>query len=323
MPAPSSQWSSALQDLWRKESQWSKAADEHKKTLRSWNGPLIAVGFIGVVLSMISPYIVPQTLKPEEWTLQQYVLTVLGPMLVTGAALLTREILGPKQGHQWIAAREISEALKAEGYIFAAAAPPYSDITAAPPLLAARVDELTAGAQTAVPLPPPVDTPARPQQPLTTADYISQRVEDQCKIHIVGARGYARRLKGWRGVAIVLMLVSAGLGVIAGLTKQAAVNVWVAVVSTAIATVTAYVAASRLEFLTATYAATTERLEALVRRWRAKQAPTRAEADRFVLDCEAVLAAQNRTWIDELSKRVSEMLQTDPPPPPAPPPAAI
>jgi hypothetical protein len=268
---------------------------------------------------MISPYIVPQTLKPEEWTLQQYVLTVLGPMLVTGAALLTREILGPKQGQQWIAAREISEALKAEGYIFAAAAPPYANANTAPPLLAARVDELTDGAQTVVPLPPPVDNPARLQQPLTTADYISQRVDGQRKHHLDGARGYARKLKGWRGVAIVLMLVSAGLGVVAGLTKQAAVNVWVAVVSTALATVTAYVAASRFEFLAASYAATTERLEALVRRWRAKQDPMRAEADRFVLDCEAVLAAQNHTWGDELSKRVSEMLQADPPPPPPPP----
>jgi hypothetical protein len=316
MPEPPPQWSNVLQDLWRKQSQWSKAADAHKKTLRSWNGPLIGVGFIGVVISMISPYIVP--LEPEAWTLKQYVLTVLGPLLVTGAALLTREILGPKQGQQWIAAREISEALKAEGYIFAAAAPPYSDVSAAPPLLAARVDELIAGAQTVGPLPPPVDNPARPHQPLTTADYISQRVDGQRETHIDGARGYVGRLRSWRGVAILLMLVSAGLGAIAGLTKQAAINVWIAVVSTALATVTAYVAASRFEFLAASYAATAERLEGLVRRWRAKQDPTRAEADRFVLDCEAVLAAQNRTWGDELSKRVSDKLQADSPPPPAP-----
>lgn len=314
MPEPTPQWRNVLQDLWNKQSQWSKAASDHKSGLRSWNGPLIIIGFIGVVISTISPYIVPQTLKPEDWMLQQYILTAVGPVLVTIAALLTREILGPKEQQQWIKAREISEALKAEGYIFAVSAPPYSDPTNAPDLLATKIDELTAGTETVGLLPNAIDDPKRPRSPLTIEDYITTRVHDQSTFHTADARVYARKLSMWRSAAITLMVASSALGVVAGFAKQAAINVWVAVVSTALATVTAFVTASRFEFLAASYATTSERLEALVRRWRAKQAPSHAEADRFVLDCEAALAAQNHTWSDELSKRLNEKLKTAPSP---------
>ena len=335
MPEPTVQWRTTLEDLWNKQSQWSSAANSHKSAHRSWNGPLIGFGFVGVVLSTISPSMVALTAsKPAEWTVLQYVLALAGPVIVAVTALLTREILGPKSEQKWIKAREISEALKAEGYIFAVAAPPYTDPTTAPDVLAAKIEELTAAGDGLGPLPlASADDPGiarqatdrkptgkkasdpKPREPLSLDQYIERRVKAQCAYHDRDALGFARMLSRWQAVAIALMALSAALGVIAGIGKQASINVWVAVVSTALATLTAHVAASRFEFLAASYAATSERLQRLVTKWHAKQNPTAAEKDRFVLDCEAVLAAQNRTWADELSKRVIDRLKAAPKPP--------
>ncbi|HEX3481327.1 MAG TPA: DUF4231 domain-containing protein [Kofleriaceae bacterium] len=348
MAAPTDPWRTTLARLWTKQSQWSAAANNYKKAHRSWNGPLIAIGFLGVVISTVSPHLVAKTATtPDEWTVLQYVLAVAGPVIVAVAALLTREILGPKSEHKWIKAREISESLKSEGFIFAVGAPPYSDPKTAPRLLAAKMNELApaAGPDGLGPLPaatvngPRTDEPAsskkppgpKPHEPLTLDEYIDRRVNAQCTYHDGEARRFAGALARWQGVAIALMAVSAALGIIAGFGKQASFNVWVAVVSTALATVTAYVTASRLEFLAATYAATSERLQSLVTNWQAKDNTAAAERDRFILDCEAVLAAQNRTWADELSKRVIDRINaarppgappSGEPPPAAPPPAA-
>jgi SMODS and SLOG-associating 2TM effector domain 1/Protein of unknown function (DUF4231) len=326
MPEPSESWRKTLADLWEQQSQWSSAADTYKSSLRSWNGPLILVGFIGIVLSTVTPYLVPQTTKPDDWTAWQFVLAVAGPVLVAIAALLAREILGPKSEQKWIKAREVSEALKAEGWIFAAGAPPYSNPDTAPELLATKMTELKSGAEGLGPLPlpkPPRDP--RPQTRLTPQQYVEQRVKTQCKFHDDDARKNVRTLARWRAVVVVLMVVSAALGIIAGFGKQASINAWVAVVSTALATVTAYVTASRFEFLAASYAATSERLRNLATKWGAKQNLTPTENDRFILDCEAVLAAQNRTWANELSKSVVDRLNAQPQaasPAVAPPPAA-
>jgi conflict system pore-forming effector with SLATT domain/uncharacterized protein DUF4231 len=313
MSEPSDRWRKTLAALWEQQSQWSSAADTYKGDLRSWNGPLILVGFIGVVLSTVTVYLVPQTTKPDQWTSWQFALAVVGPVLVAVAALLTREILGPKTEQQWIKARKVSEALKAEGWIFAAGAPPYSDPDTAPELLATKMIELKSGAEGLGPLPPP-RTPRdpRPQTRLTPQQYVDQRVLTQCTFHDDDARKNVKTLARWRAVAVVLMVVSAVLGIIAGFGKQASINVWVAVVSTALATVTAYVTASRFEFLAASYAATSERLRNLATKWGAKQNLTPTENDRFILDCEAVLAAQNRTWADELSKSVVDRLNAQP-----------
>lgn len=315
MPDRAKQWHSTLADLWTTQSQWSRAADAHKAAQRSWNGPLIVVGFVGVVFSTISPYAIAEmTSSSDNDSILQFVLTIIGPLLVTLAAILTREVLGPKEEQKWIHAREVAEGLKAEGYIYAADAPPYADPTTAPTLLATKIDELVG--DLVEPLPPPKkEDRTKPHDPISVDDYIAQRADGQRTFHEDDARKFADSLATWRWAAIVLMTVSGALGVIAGVAKAASLNVWIAVVSTALATVVAYVHVSRLEFMAATYAATARRLQGHVRAWKAKVAPSPAERDRFILDCEAVLAAQNRAWSDELSKRVIERLKVNAPPP--------
>jgi len=235
---------------------------------------------------------------------------MVGPVLVAASTFLTHSLLGPKTEQQWVKARLLSEALKAEGYIYAAAAPPYSDPVAAPAQLAKKIAALVQeyGGPAALPDADLSRVSARPHDLLDLTGYVERRLKDQLKEHEKGAKKHASELGRWRLLTGALSLLAVVLGVIAG-TKLVSINVWVAVVSTAIASATAYVHATRLEFLAASYAKTAERLDNLRIAFTASP-PTGDAQARFILDCEAELAAQNRVWSDELTKK-----------PPTPPPA--
>jgi hypothetical protein len=307
-------WRAALAALWLKQSRWSRTGDRLKNANRSWTGPLVATGFAGVVFSTLSPEILKGFSSPEAWKGAQFAITVAGPLLVACSGVLTRELLGPKSEQAWIKARGVSEDLKSEGYIYAAGAPPYADRAAAPEALLGRIDAIAAGTDDVGPLAEPAPEAAKgaqhPTEALTVDDYIRRRVDTQRRYFQDHAGSYETRLRFWRRASILLALLSTGLGILAGARKLAAFNVWVAVLSTAIATIAAFVYASRFEFQAASYFATGERLENLVNRWRVTASQDRDHGARFVLDCEAALATQNRAWREEFSKRVEEKLKT-------------
>lgn len=313
-------WRSALAAVWQKQSSWSRTAKRLKVAHRSWTGPLLGLAFLGVVLSTVSPQMIHWLGSPDSpdvWSGMQFALSIAGPVLVAVSAVLTRDLLGPKSEQSWIKARGVSEDLKAEAYVYAAGAPPYGDREAAPADLLARADALADKATNIGRLDdadPDIEK-TYPHHPLSIDDYVAQRVSGQIDWHRAGARDNGDRLRRWRNRGIALAVVSAGFGVAAGARQAATLNVWVAVVSTAIATVTTFVYVNRFEFLAASYFATSQRLQDLINRWRVARDHGIEQGGRFVLDCEAVLAAQNRSWRDELSKRVSEELKAPLPTP--------
>jgi hypothetical protein len=274
-------WSNALAALWAKQSRWSQTANRLKAVHRSWTGPLIVAGFVGVILSTISPelarWLGSAQGSPAPHGGLLFVLTIAGPLLVTCSAVLTRELLGPKSEQAWIKARGISEDLKAEGYIYAAGAPPYGEKDTAPQSLATRIAALTEKADDIGLLDdgdPDIET-KHPHQPLSTEEYIERRMSRQIDYYVTDARRNGDRLRLWRGVGVALAVVSAALGVIAGVQKAISINVWVAVISTAMATVTAFVYISRFEFLAASYFATSECLRDVINYWRSAEGSRR------------------------------------------------
>lgn len=314
-----SRWTNTLGDLWRVQSQWSRKAVALKAKYRSWTGPLVLMGFAGVVLSTLSPELVRALSADghQDGGTLRVAATIAGPLLVAIAAALTRELLGRKSEQQWVKARGVAEGLKAEGYIYAAGAPPYLDRPAAPEQLARKMGDLIAAGEgiTDLPDPDPKAVEKRPHAPLTADEYIAGRGQEQIAFHQKEARAQNRRLESWRAVGVALAVLSAVLGVIAGVRKSASINVWVAVVSTAIATVTALVYAGRFEFFVTTYWSTAQKLGSLIRTWQASADQSAGQRGRFVLDCEAVLAAQNQLWAAELTKRIrDEMKQAENPP---------
>ncbi|HKE96813.1 MAG TPA: SLATT domain-containing protein, partial [Povalibacter sp.] len=181
----------------------------------------------------------------------------------------------------------------------------------APQQLATAVNEMTATAANELgPLPPAAQglEQKHPHDVIDEQAYITRRVQPQADFHERGALDNRNKLQRWRTVGLLLAVVAAALGVIAGVQKNASINVWVAVVSTAIATLTSFIYAGRFEFFAATYFATATKLRGRLRIWQAAADKSRAELDRFILEIEAILATQNQGWVSELSKRASEEL---------------
>lgn len=299
-------WTAAIDALWRDQNRWSKRADELAGKHRSWLGPLALLGLLGVVLSTLTPEILRWFgLTKADASAMRMLVTLVGPVIVAGTAFLSRELIGPKTEQLWVRAREISEALKAEGFIYATGAPPYGDLDAAPLALNAKLTQLTEEVAAFAPLPAVDEERVRryPHQPRDEAEYVAERVQDQIGWHERKGRGHHKKLEHLRLGSLLLGFASVVLGVFAGALDSASLNVWIAVVSTAVATLTSYAYASRYEFLASSYFDTAARLE---KRLRARQLEKHGGHEafaRFVLDCETVLAGQNRSWSQTMLKR--------------------
>jgi hypothetical protein len=306
-------WKNALAELWREQSRWSQAADARKKARGRLHSPLLWVALAGVLISTFTPHIVgllPSWQTSGGLNLWKVIVTILGSGMIATAAVITRELLGPKGERDWIKARAISEALKAEGYIFAASGPPYLDRKTAPKQLVDKIKEITAKGVELLPVPEPAsDIGARhPHAALEIDDYMKRRLDGQMAWYLRRAKEAHASLRFWRRVAVGLAVATALIGVIAGALGTDSLNPLVAVVSTATATVATFVFANRYEFLAATYFATSEQLRILKRTWEFSDDHGEGGHARFILDCEGMLAAQNQSWVEELSKSVSDKL---------------
>jgi hypothetical protein len=304
-----SPWRAALEGVWSEQHRWSEHASALKRGQKSFTGPLTFLALTGTVLSTLSPYIVAHIASSTTSRSLVVVITLLGPAFAALSTFLVASLLSPKSERAWIDARQLSEALKAEGYMFATGAPPYSDATKAPQLLVDKLTELTRDTkELGIPRDIAPQGHPHPMEPLDPAGYLAKRVAAQITYHRQEARKFDTKLRRWRFAAIALGSVSAVLGLVAGLGNLVSLNVWVAVVSAALATLTTYVYANQFELLAAMFFNTAERLDRLRLRW-AVSAQSAEEWQRFVLDCEALLAAQNRNWSETLTKQASDKLQ--------------
>jgi hypothetical protein len=311
IPPVADTWTAALEALWQKQSSWSRKADELKSERGSWTGPLVVATFIGVIIGTLAPLL-------KQWTEQLHwpawlpiAVGLLGTALVSISTYLSKELLGPKENQDWIAARTVAEALKAEGYIYAAGAPPYTNEATAPTLLVDRTSQLSDRSLGILPDPAADIRQRHPHAILKVDEYIQKRIRAQIRYYLDDARRYAKTLRRWRVIGITLGILSIVIGLLGAVLRKEEVTVWTAVVTTAIATVTAYVYGSRFEYLASSYFAASERLKDLITRWSVTSQRADGERHRFILDCEAVLAAQNQSWADELTRQVQATLKKD------------
>jgi len=300
-------WSDMLVRLWREQAGWSSTAGKLKANYRSWSVPIVAIGLAGVVLSTVSPQV-------RAWlsgnTTLASLFTAAGPFMVAIAAAASTEYVRFNKEKSWITARKVSEALKAEGFLYATGAPPYGDKAQAPRLLGAKMQTILAE-ELAEDIQQPTGGQSQagyPQAPLDLDGYVQQRVVEQAEYHRKQGRINRAKLHRWRYVGLVLAIGAAGLGALASVNALDA-NVWVAAIAAAAATVTSIIHSNRYEFLAATYATTARLLEARAMDWTSGIVKTAEEKQRFILDCEAILATQNRLWTAEMTKKLSEVLE--------------
>jgi hypothetical protein len=124
--------------------------------------------------------------------------------------------------------------------------------------------------------------------------YDDERVQPQIKWYSEKAATMRDRIKLVNRVQVVVGLLGAALAAVAGATELESIALWVPVVTTIAAAITAHAAAERYEFLRVEYRRTAGQLRHL-------SATARRDTD-FVKRCEDVISSQNEGWMAKLGE---------------------
>jgi hypothetical protein len=285
-----------IADVWREHRQWSHAASRLKKRIVLWRSVTLVLAVLGAVAATLAT--------------QVGLTSALGRTLSVSAALalaLVPVIRGARLGRDrieaWTRARSASEALKAESYLYLTGTPPYDQNDRDPKLLrqtdaiVRQVDDLT-GDTVGM---PDADKPLPDVHDIES--YLRIRVQPQIDDYYrPQAAKQQRRLAQFRSVEFGLSLLGALLGAVAAAAQLDNVGVWVAVVTTVGAAITAHIAAARYEHLIISYLSTTRQLRSCVRQWRHRPDKTTEAAGELVHSCEDVISRENESWMAAWSR---------------------
>jgi hypothetical protein len=301
----------ALENVWGEYRTWAATARQQRAEIASWRFRVLLLTILGAGLGTLSQYLPTfSSVDTSAWLSPAGITGILSAMVIAFATYFSREILSPDRERRWIRARSVAEALKAEAYLFRTAVPPYDRAAAAVQLLE-RAKEIftTAKDVEVVSLTPEQRREQLPQGSLTVPGYIAERVDEQINnFYRPRASEYQARITRLRTVILMLGVIAAILGAIGASGWTAA---WVAVITTMIATLTAYIAAERYQYLIVSYQATARQLEMLKTSWLAQGQPEADVAKRheFLRDCEAAISIENQSWMARWSEETPSLIQ--------------
>ena len=282
--------------VWRRQRQWSRAADAARARLDRWRlGNLVLL-----VLGALAGAVAAQT-----WLASGAVtgFAIAAAVALVLAGLIQANALNKDQTARWTQARAASEALKAEVYRYLIEVAPYAG--------ADRVQALQAQldlVQDRAPQSLLVDQQmtAADDQPVppirTVGQYVTLRAQNQADWHRKKSAEQARQAQTLR----IWQLIATGAGVIlsaiASVLHSQHWSAWTAAATTIAAAVGAHLAATQHQRIAATYAATADHLERLIAGIDPDAATPEQQA-QFVADVERVLAVQNQGWTDLLTPK--------------------
>lgn len=278
--------SEAVEDVWQRQSLWSQSAGQAKKAVNRSFTLVLGLVVAAAVLGASSAHAESGHPGPARWlAVTAAVAVAVTPLARRGSAADAVEA--------WVRMRALSEALKADVYLFLAGAGPFTgpDREA---LLRDRVDELLDTARDLSGYTLAFTPRTRPLPAVTGPEsYFTERVDRQVREYFrPGAVKASRRLERSRRAELFLSLGAAVLAGI-GASGVAAATVWVGVLTTVAAAVTAHLASTRLEFLHLEYA----RVAGELARLRARANDPGADLPDLIARCEQVIATQNSTWV--------------------------
>ena len=287
-----------LSTIWTRRIAWSRAADALKRKLAFAHVTVLVLSVIGALLVAVAATLLP---IGSGWQRLSAVGGAVALVLipVINARFITREATSA-----WIRARSMSEAIKAEVFLFRSGAAPYGSRDAIGLLQTNLMKLNTAAADLEGELEGVKDAPRAPP-PLRGQAYVEKRVVAQIEgYYRRKAHEYAWRAAWFRRVQFLLALAAAALGaVVAGVADANAeaaksMAAWVAFLTTTSTALTAQIAAMRYHYLINSYLATARRLEDLIAAWKLNGEPSDgADWSKFVQDCEAAISAENESWL--------------------------
>jgi hypothetical protein len=285
----------ALENTAIRQAGWSKTANSLKATLDRVRWSTFTLSILGALLAAIASQI--QDHRAE--------VAIAGAVALAIATFLTARLGGAGSISGWVRARQASEALKREGFKFAAQAAPYDNPATADELLSKErkaiedgLDDLVDKFQEAQ------KAGSVPVAPITPKQYVAQRIEGQIKFYkdkAEAARVVASRLRGVEFVlALLATILTAVVGVLpkyplAGLSFDFAAIT--AVLTTIGAAILSHIEASRYDFIVLTYRAAARRLQDAAEDLKVEpQQPSPAWSE-FVERVEGIIASENNSWV--------------------------
>lgn len=278
--------SEAVEDVWKRQSVWSQSAVQAKKSVNRSFTSVLGLVVLAAVLGALSAQAESRHPGPARWlAVAAAVAVAVTPLARRGSAADAVEA--------WVRIRAVSETLKADVYLYLAGADPFAGPDREV-LLRDRADELLEAAKDlsgrALAVPPRVRA-----LPAVTGpeSYFTERVDSQIQDFFrPAALRTSRRLRRTRRAELFLSLSGAVLAGV-GASGVTAATVWVAVVTTVAAAVTAHLASTRLEFLHMEYS----RVAGELARLRGRASEPGADLLDLIARCEQIIATQNSVWV--------------------------
>lgn len=285
----------AVAEAWEDQRRWSNAANRLKKDIVTWRSVALALAIAGAVLATLATQVGLKTGLGQALSVSAAVVLAAVPAIRTAR-------LGRNRIETWTRARSVSEGLKEEVYLYLTGTPPY-DVAGRDVNLRAKTYAITDDAKDLAGNTIGCPTDDKPLPAVEGVEsYLTDRAQPQVEYYSRSAAQQQRRLAPFRTVEFGLALLGALLGAVAAATKVDAVAVWVAVVTTVGAAVTAHIAAARYEHLVITYMSTARQLKARVAQWRDGADHSPEAAARLVRDCEEVISRENESWMAAWSR---------------------
>jgi SMODS and SLOG-associating 2TM effector domain 1/Protein of unknown function (DUF4231) len=284
---------------WQRQSVWSQAANRLKGNLTRSRAITLGLTIAGALLATLAVQVATLSSPTGK------VLTWAGAVAV-GLVPVIRGRFGSPVVQDWTRARSTSEALKSEVFMYLAGTGRYRG-SDRDQQLQDQVDAIerdagdlivnTAGLQPVVRGLPAVHD---------VDSYVQQRVTAQIDgYYRPQAARQQRRLARVRQAEFVLGGAGAVLAAVGATWQLSSATVWVPVLTTVSAALTAHAAAARYEYLLLEYLRTAAELERLRGHYRSSASRGGSESieDAFVATSEHVISVQNEGWMAKLTIR--------------------
>ncbi|GLF97919.1 DUF4231 domain-containing protein [Streptomyces yaizuensis] len=278
--------------VWDQQSVWSQTANHLKVSVERARSGALGLVLVAAVLGTAAS----QTMDVTSW---------LGPLLAfaaacaAGAAPFAAQRGGPARLSDWIRARAVSEALKAEVYQSLTGVGDYQDRDGAGALLAERAARYRTDATDLVRHTTGVEPVTRPLPAVTGIDsYVEQRLRRQIDTYYRPKSAFMlRRFEQISRAELALGVLGAVLAAAAGAFAVDRIAAWVAVAASLAIAVTAHGIAQRYAYQHLEFLRTAEQLERLLEEWTDRPVRTPEAAADLVTACEHAISIQNESWM--------------------------
>lgn len=275
----------------------------HKSQLETLTKVSLWLGITGAVIGTVAHQVAPDsTLATSK------ALGVIASIVVALAGLAATQASSGSREKIWVKCRAAAEALKSSVYLCCASVSPFDDLNRSATLTqrAESILKELAGIELR---PGKMDRQAPGQ--MTVADYIRDRVDDQIAYYSGSVGRLQKKADFWRYVSMTAAAVSAVFGAVSAIYS---LSLWVALLATVTASVTAYVKNQRYESMIGLYQTTAIRLQLLKDQWldSGKTDSDKADRDSFIRRCEETLAVENGAWVAQWTQQLPQQQRQSP-----------